>query len=150
MSRVATPRLFAFPSIMAHDGLAPPLALSDILHTLSPSPAPQPSANQPSTPRPPSPPRSPEPLNQTQIDSMRDRVLEIRGQADNTAGLSSRETELISMVSHGLSRPCPCSVPTLLVHLGFASHMCPYTRTITGLGTSEYHLPTHTTTRIYD
>ncbi|EIM88615.1 uncharacterized protein STEHIDRAFT_54031 [Stereum hirsutum FP-91666 SS1] len=83
---------------MAHDGLAPPLALSDILHTLSPSPAPQQFSNQPSTPRPPSPPRSPEPLNQTQIDSMRDRVLEIRGQGDNTVGLSSRETELVNMV----------------------------------------------------
>lgn len=105
MSRVATQHLFAFPSIMAHDGLAPPLALSDILHTLSPSPAPQQSSNQPSTARPPSPPRSPEPLNQTQIDSMRDRVLEIRGQGDNTVGLSSRETELVNMVSHGSVSP---------------------------------------------
>jgi hypothetical protein len=65
---------------------APPLALDDIIHSLSPSPGPE------------APAASPEPLIDVDITRMRRRVVEMGLAEREGTNASSREQELADMV----------------------------------------------------
>ncbi|KAI0268095.1 hypothetical protein BC834DRAFT_968320 [Gloeopeniophorella convolvens] len=88
---------------MALDG--PALALSDIMHGIAPSPTastPQ-DDDMDESPQPDS--ATPEPLDSTQIDLMRKRVLELVVSGFSKTGASSHEKELLDMARHSLSHP---------------------------------------------
>lgn len=74
---------------------APPLALHDIIHTLSPSPTPE------------APAASPEPLIDVDITRMRRRVEEMGLTQKDPANASSREQELADMVRFAMGW-CRC------------------------------------------
>jgi hypothetical protein len=82
------------------DASEPSLTLSDIIHTVSPTPSPQldGEARRPHTP-------SPEPLTEAEIVQMRRRVTEM-GFSSTSKGLSNanpREKELVDMVCVGVA-----------------------------------------------
>jgi hypothetical protein len=71
----------------------PSLALSDIMHTMSPSPAPQ---DPPVQLRPKS--MTPEPVQEDDIQRMRSRVAEMGLTGGDQDNASAREKELVDMV----------------------------------------------------
>lgn len=75
----------------------PPLALDDIVHLMSPSPAPQTLLDDPDLP-PRASSASPEPLPETDIVQMRRKVVEMRYVDRAHPQLTSRERELSEMV----------------------------------------------------
>ncbi|KAA1466619.1 hypothetical protein DENSPDRAFT_926000 [Dentipellis sp. KUC8613] len=89
---------------MALDAPAPVLALSDIIHNMSPSPAPQLSDDAPDgAARPPS--SSPEPLDSAQVEAMRKRAVELS--LLGKISLSPKEKELVVMVLRLTSSSVP-------------------------------------------
>lgn len=79
---------------------SPALTLSDIMHIMSPGPAtPHPVEDSPNPQPPPSASSTPEPLDSAQLHMMRQRVMELSGQAPSKLGMPSREKELLDMVS---------------------------------------------------
>jgi len=84
---------------MAHD--PPPLALSDIMHPFTPSPGREGEVDEDQDCANPETPRtvSPEPLEQSEIDSIKSRLLQLGIGTSCEPTLSSRERELVDMVS---------------------------------------------------
>lgn len=83
---------------MAHD--PPPLALSDIMRSFTPSPGHEGEVDEDHDRAHPEKPRtvSPEPLEQSEIDSMKSRLLELGVSTSREPSLSTRERELADMV----------------------------------------------------
>ena len=75
----------------------PPLALDDLVHLMSPSPAPQTPLDDSDMP-PPAKSASPEPLPESDIVQMRTKVVEMRHIDNADAQLTPRERELAAMV----------------------------------------------------
>ena len=75
----------------------PPLALDDLVHLMSPSPAPQSPLDVSDMP-PPAKSASPEPLPESDIVQMRTKVVEMRHIGNADAQLTPRERELADMV----------------------------------------------------
>ncbi|KAF9235558.1 hypothetical protein BU15DRAFT_51211 [Melanogaster broomeanus] len=75
----------------------PPLALDDLVHVMSPSPAPQAAIDDPEVPfRIKS--SSPEPVQESDILQMCNKVMELRNIDNGNSKLSLREKELTEMV----------------------------------------------------
>jgi len=89
---------------MVHD--PPPLALSDIMHPFTPSPGREGEVDEDQDRAHPETPRtvSPEPLEQSEIDSVKSRLLQLGIGSLHEPTLSSRERELADMVPE-LSSP---------------------------------------------
>lgn len=83
---------------MAHD--PPPLALSDIMHPFTPSPGREGEVDQDQDCDHPETPRtvSPEPLEQSEIDTIKSRLLQLGVGTSHEPALSSGERELADMV----------------------------------------------------
>jgi hypothetical protein len=83
---------------MVHD--PPPLALSDIMHPFTPSPGREGEVDEDQDPAHPETPRtvSPEPLEQSEIDTIKSRLLQLGIGTSPEPNLSSRERELVDMV----------------------------------------------------
>ena len=83
---------------MAHD--PPPLALSDIMRSFTPSPGHEGEVDEDNDPAHAKKSRtvSPEPLEQSEIDSMKSRLLELGITTSREQTLSTRERELADMV----------------------------------------------------
>ena len=83
---------------MVHD--PPPLALSDIMHPFTPSPGREGEADEDQDRAHPETPRtvSPEPLEQSEIDSMKSRLSELGIGTSREPALSASERELADMV----------------------------------------------------
>ncbi|KAI9569223.1 hypothetical protein HD554DRAFT_2020715 [Boletus coccyginus] len=80
---------------MSHD--FPPLALDDLVHLMSPSPAPQPLLDDSDMP-PRTKSASPEPLPESDIVQMRRKAADLHQIDDADAQLNTREKELAEMV----------------------------------------------------
>lgn len=80
---------------MSHD--FPPLALDDLVHLMSPSPAPQPPLDDSDMP-PRTESASPEPLPESDIVQMRRKAADLHQIGDADAQLNTREKELAEMV----------------------------------------------------
>jgi len=99
------------PAAMVHD--PPPLALSDIMHPFTPSPGHEGEVDEDQDRALPEASRavSPEPLEQSEIDSIESRLLELGIASSREPTLSTRERELTDMVprfsptSHSRSNP---------------------------------------------
>ena len=83
---------------MAHD--PPPLALSDIMRSFTPSPGHEGELEEGQDHTHPEKSRtvSPEPLEQSEIDSMKSRLSELGIGTSREPALSARERELAGMV----------------------------------------------------
>ena len=83
---------------MVHD--PPPLTLSDIMHPFTPSPGHEGEVDEDEDPAHPEASRavSPEPLEQSEIDSIKSRLLQLGIGTPCEPTLSSRERELADMV----------------------------------------------------
>ena len=96
---------------MVHD--PPPLALSDIMHPFTPSPGHEGEVDEDQDHALPEASRtvSPEPLEQSEIDSIKSRLLQLGIGSSRDPTLSTRERELTDMVprfsppSHSRSHP---------------------------------------------
>ena len=86
------------PAAMAHD--PPPLALSDIMRSFTPSPGHEGEVDEDQDHVRPGKSRSisPEPLEQSEIDSMKSRLLELGIGTSREPSFSTRERELVDMV----------------------------------------------------
>lgn len=71
----------------------PPLALSDIMHPFTPSPPHDEDGEDPPSPT------TPEPLDQAEIEAIKERVKELAIGPLNDPDTTSREQELAKMVS---------------------------------------------------
>ena len=79
----------------------PPLALSDIMHPFTPSPGHEGDVDEDqdgAQPQETSRTVSPEPLEQSEIDSIKSRLLQLGIGTSREPTLSSRERELVDMV----------------------------------------------------
>ena len=94
---------------MVHD--PPPLALSDIMHPFTPSPGHEGEVDEDEDHTLPEASRteSPEPLEQSEIDSIKSRLLELGIGSSREPSLSTRERELTDMVSR-FSPPFPLPI----------------------------------------
>jgi len=83
---------------MVHD--PPPLALSDIMHPFTPSPGHEGEVDEEQDHTLPEASRtaSPEPLEQSEIDSIKSRLLQLGIGSSREPTLSTRERELTDMV----------------------------------------------------
>jgi len=83
---------------MVHD--PPPLALSDIMHPFTPSPGHEGEVDEDQDRAHPEASRtvSPEPLEQSEIESIKTRLLQLGIEASSEPNLSVRERELVDMV----------------------------------------------------
>ena len=92
---------------MAHD--PPPLALSDIMRSFTPSPGHEGEADEDKgcAHNEKSRTVSPEPLEQSEIDSIKSRLLELGIGTSHEPELSVRERELADMVPVILALPHP-------------------------------------------
>jgi len=85
------------------DASEPSLALSDIIHTVSPSPSPRLAMGLQRAET-----ASPEPLTEVEVSHMRRRVTEMgaSSSSNSKAGPSSREKELVDMVRVNATVEC--------------------------------------------
>jgi hypothetical protein len=99
------------PPAMAHD--PPPLALSDIMHSFTPSPGHEGEVDEDKVRAHPEKSRtvSPEPLEQSEIDSIKSRLLELGIGTSREPALSAGERELADMVPGISTLPHPRSNP---------------------------------------
>jgi hypothetical protein len=113
------------PAAMAHD--PPPLALSDIMRSFTPSPGHEGEVDQDQDRAHPEKSRSvsPEPLEQSEIDSMKSRLLELGIGTSREPSLSARERGLADMVSGFSPLPHSRSNP---VNLSFSDSPLPSDR----------------------
>ncbi|KAL4076455.1 hypothetical protein J3A83DRAFT_4357458 [Scleroderma citrinum] len=84
-----------------------PLVLDDIVHIVSPSPAPQQSATDDLEMTPRAKTSSPEPVQETDILQMRKRVMEIHISHKGDSHTNAREKELADMVLRLTNSPIP-------------------------------------------
>ena len=91
-------RITQSPAAMTHD--PPPLALSDIIRSFTPSPGHEGEIDEDRNRAHPETSRSvsPEPLEQSEVDSVKSRLLELGIGTSNEPVLSAREQELVDMV----------------------------------------------------
>ena len=99
---------------MVHD--PPPLALSDIMHPFTPSPGHEGEADEDEDRARPETSRtvSPEPLEQTEIDSIKSQLLQLGVGTSHESALSPRERELADMVPRFSPLPLSRSNPLYL------------------------------------
>ena len=110
---------------MVHD--PPPLSLSDIMHPFTPSPGHEgePDEDQDRAHPEPSRSASPEPLEQSEIDSIKSRLLQLGIGTSPEPTLSTRERELVDMVPRFSSHPHSRSNP---LNLSFSDFPLPSDR----------------------
>ena len=120
--------------LMAQDG--PALALSDIIHTMSPSP-PQPNDDDPLAP-PAS--TSPEPLDLAQIEIIKKRLTEIHPHSMAKSNMSPVEQELADMVSTGHTVLSSTIFNPSFRHTGPPFDLLSHTRSYPTARAGRYHI----------